>query len=284
MSKKKKKAKKQESGVITMPHVHLSVQLDDATRVPDPRIEDAVKKGDPEKTARGHVVINREKVAKTAHVSCWESHPKLPITVGSKTYLVTGGSCTQCKTLGNGDYDVVVGLDYSMHTDKMAYPWEKGEYFLYEIKDMNPPSNVGTFKELIKYLAKAVLDDKRVFVGCIGGHGRTGVVLSALHAHMTGAKDSVKYVRDNYCQKAVETSSQMEFLHKHFGIKKESGSKVYSGSMMGGYGKDSWHGNNTWDSYYGTSTGGTASVAKEQILRHMSNHNCLTKGLDKIRI
>lgn len=44
---------------------------------------------------------------------------------------------------------------------------------------------------------------------------------------MMGEEDAITYVRKNYCQKAVESKSQVEFLHKHYGIKKVGGSKEF---------------------------------------------------------
>lgn len=44
------------------------------------------------------------------------------------------------------------------------------------------------------------------------------MVLSALYFTMTGEADAITVVRQKYCQKAVETQSQVDFLAKHFGI------------------------------------------------------------------
>lgn len=48
-----------------------------------------------------------------------------------------------------------------------------------------------------------------VEVGCIGGHGRTGTVLACM-AVLSGlnAQDSVNYVRDYYCNQAIESDEQ----------------------------------------------------------------------------
>ena len=70
-----------------------------------------------------------------------------------------------------------------------------------------------------------MIDNKRVHVGCIGGHGRTGLVLSALVAQMTGMPDPISYVRKHYCTKAVESTEQVTFLTKHFGAAKVEPSK-----------------------------------------------------------
>lgn len=53
----------------------------------------------------------------------------------------------------------------------------------------------------------------QVEVACMGGHGRTGTALACL-AILDGipADDAVRYVRDNYSAKAVETPWQQKFV------------------------------------------------------------------------
>ena len=56
---------------------------------------------------------------------------------------------------------------------------------------------------------------------CIGGHGRTGTFFAALVAHMMPeVKDPIAYVRENYCNEAVETEEQIAFLIEHFGVRR----------------------------------------------------------------
>jgi hypothetical protein len=52
-----------------------------------------------------------------------------------------------------------------------------------------------------------------VEVGCMGGHGRTGTALAAM-AILSGipAKESVDWVRKNYCERAVESDTQEWWL------------------------------------------------------------------------
>ncbi len=52
-----------------------------------------------------------------------------------------------------------------------------------------------------------------IMVFCMGGHGRTGTMLSWL-VHLAGINkaDPVAWVRKNYCEKAVETAKQIEWL------------------------------------------------------------------------
>jgi hypothetical protein len=56
-----------------------------------------------------------------------------------------------------------------------------------------------------------LLDGKRVWVGCMGGWGRTGLFL-ALMAKMAGEESPVTFVRANYTPRAVETQEQMEYV------------------------------------------------------------------------
>jgi len=151
--------------------------------------------------------------------SCHQSHPVLDLGNGMKVY---GGSChTPVVT----DADIYVGLDHSMQSSIKSYPWEDGESFLFPINDMQAPKNAEEFKKLIDWLLVQLAAQKKVHIGCVGGHGRTGLVLSALVQRATGNLDAVSYVRKHYCKKVVESGPQMEFLHKHFGITKEATSK-----------------------------------------------------------
>jgi hypothetical protein len=78
-------------------------------------------------------------------------------------------------------------------------------------------------------------DGKTVHVGCVGGHGRTGIVISAIVAELTGKKDAIQWVRKHYCKKAVESKAQVQFLMKHYGVTEVTGTK------SGGNGNGKWH-------------------------------------------
>lgn len=149
---------------------------------------------------------------------CFESHP--PLKIGE--YVVYGGSCSSPIVT---DADVYVGFDYSMKKSPLAYPWNSGDSFLFPITDMAAPSDPAEFHKLIQWLELQLIAQKKVHLGCIGGHGRTGTVLAALVKHMTGNEDAVTYVRENYCKKAVESAVQVAFLVKHYGIKEVEGAK-----------------------------------------------------------
>lgn len=153
---------------------------------------------------------------------CYHSHPALPLKDGLVVY---GGSCIDPAVL---DADVYVGFDYGMRDDARAYPWNDGVWFQYLITDMKAPKNPESFSQLIDWLILQLSANKKVHLGCIGGHGRTGTVLAALVARFMGVKDAIQYVRKNYCDKAVESKEQIDFLMKHFGVSSADPSKSHA--------------------------------------------------------
>ena len=153
---------------------------------------------------------------------CYMGHP--PLTMPGTDLRVFGGSCSNPAVT---EADVYVGLCLSMKASARAWPWKVGTEFLFAITDMCAPNNPTEFMKLMAWLKKQVDAGSKVHIGCIGGHGRTGMVLSAL-VSLYGEKGAISYVRENYCTKAVESREQVEFLHKHFGIAKVSGAKEYA--------------------------------------------------------
>jgi hypothetical protein len=167
---------------------------------------------------------------------CYHSHPalKLPGT----ELVIYGGSCCDPEVK---DADVYVGFDGGMRFTQRSWPWKKGTEFLFEIRDMCAPNNPAEFIKLVDWVKKQLEEGKKVHVGCIGGHGRTGTFLSALVSRF-GEPDAIKFVRENYCKKAVESSEQVKFLGTHFGVLPVGGSK------SGGYSGTKSTGN--WESKY----------------------------------
>ncbi len=154
------------------------------------------------------------------YVPCHEKHPALVIPgAGVQIY---GGSCLHPAV---ADADVYIGFDYGMRFTPRSWPWKQGEEFLFEIKDMYAPDNAKEFVKLVDWTASQLLINKKVHCGCIGGHGRTGTFLAALVCTMAGEKDAIEYVRQHYCDKAVESSAQVSFLGDVFGILPAQGSK-----------------------------------------------------------
>lgn len=150
---------------------------------------------------------------------CYTTHPPLPLG----EFVIYGGSCSQPIVK---DADIYIGFDYMQVSQ--VYPWEEQSgplHVNFPISDMHAPSDADKFKKLITWVCEQLQAGKKIHAGCIGGHGRTGTFLAAVVKEMLGEEDAITYVRKHYCKKAVESDAQIEFLHKHFGVTKISGSK-----------------------------------------------------------
>jgi hypothetical protein len=162
--------------------------------------------------------------SKTSAPSCYHSHPalKLPGT----ELVIYGGSCHHPVVT---DADVYIGFDAGMMVSERNRPWNPGgevTHVLFKISDMSVPTEAKEFVKLVDW-AKAQLEaGKTVHCGCVGGHGRTGMFLSALVSRF-GEPDAIEYVRKNYCKKVVESRSQVDFLVKYFGVKPASAHKGF---------------------------------------------------------
>jgi hypothetical protein len=152
---------------------------------------------------------------------CHEHHKAFSLGGGT----VLGASCNHPRE----GFDVYVGLDWGMRRMSPSYPWEPDAtvtevYF--PVTDGQAPKDAEQFKKMIQWLVEQLALGKRVHVGCIGGHGRTGTLLAALVSVINKDADAANWVRKHYCSSAVETKSQTEFLAEHFGVLPVSGSKA----------------------------------------------------------
>lgn len=154
--------------------------------------------------------------------SCYETHPTLKFGKGT----LVGASCISPRD----GYDIYIGFDYSMRFDHSAYPWESSSdpviEFKYRISDMSVPKSPKDFKKMITWVCSQLKKGKKIHVGCIGGHGRTGLFIAAVRAEFYGDLNAGNWVRKNHCKKAIETKAQINFLFKHYGIKKIKYSKA----------------------------------------------------------
>ena len=153
---------------------------------------------------------------------CYTTHP--PLKLPGSDLVIYGGSCSSPVVQ---DADVYIGFDQSMTFTSRSWPWKKGAEFLFRITDMSVPDKPEEFARLVAWTREQLEAGKKVHCGCIGGHGRTGTFLAAL-VSTYGEADAIAYVRDGYCKKAVESTPQVEYLHKHFGVKKAKETKTYS--------------------------------------------------------
>lgn len=170
------------------------------------------------------------KGSSSTYKPCYEAHPPLPLPGGREIY---GGSCS---TPVVKDAHLYVGLDEGMKFTTRIWPWMPGHEVYYPITDMSVPADPVSFTDMIDFVHSRIEAGEKVHVGCIGGHGRTGMVFAALVGRHYGEKDAIAYVRKHYCSKAVETASQVAFLVKHFGVKTAAPSKTDWGTSFSGHG------------------------------------------------
>jgi hypothetical protein len=147
-------------------------------------------------------------------VRCHHSHKELSLGGGA----VLGASCCQPRE----GYDIYIGFDHGMKRFR-TFPWDsptasKVVEVYFPIPDGGVPEDVAEFKRMVAWIVAQLALGKRIHMGCIGGHGRTGMVLAAIVSHVLEPAGAGKWVRANYCKTAIETTEQVEFLKSHFGI------------------------------------------------------------------
>jgi hypothetical protein len=131
----------------------------------------------------------------------------LPIKMGFHgAYLdieIVGGPFDAYKPGVNGDVGVCVRAERVPATADFIVP----------IHDFSVPSKQDreVVEHVLEQTIRAALEGKRVYVGCMGGWGRTGLFL-ALIAKVCGVENPLSYVRSNYTERAVETSKQIDYL------------------------------------------------------------------------
>lgn len=81
------------------------------------------------------------------------------------------------------------------------------------IHDFAVPADHDQVREVAKQTLRAAMAGKDVWVGCMGGWGRTGLFLSIL-AKAAGIPYPVDYVRHHYSRRAVETAAQKHFVEQ----------------------------------------------------------------------
>lgn len=112
--------------------------------------------------------------------------------------------------------------EYLYANFKEAFPKDppKEKVLYFHIPDQGVPSDLAEFAILIDLLMKEIKKGGQVNVSCIGGHGRTGLILAILHGLLTKSKEPFKDIREQYCKKAVESYAQECFIHKWLGLPK----------------------------------------------------------------
>lgn len=132
----------------------------------------------------------------------------------------------------DGGIDVLVPLSSPDSNMWKCARAEQVELMCVPITDFKAlPQNI-----LVKYanrIADLLRDGKVVGMHCVGGHGRTGYMASAVVGLLLpDIENPIEYIRTNYCEKAVESEEQITSLALLFPdkpkIKETKVSKVYT--------------------------------------------------------
>ena len=147
------------------------------------------------------------------------------LTFHSKGVELYGGGSSRSADLGQ--VDVVLDLNDKWRTWQFPTWWKsKAQPLIVSMKipDMGvPPVTAEFWRELWSDLqTEAASGHTKVLVTCFGGHGRTGLVLACL-ALAAGVVpkdvDPVIWLRTRYCDKAVESNAQLQYIEDTFGVK-----------------------------------------------------------------
>ncbi len=152
----------------------------------------------------------REPVRVGRYVITCSSHPSAT-KVATPPYPDFGMYFASCwKTdLGGGGW--TNGVTIKRLADQRYYPalvWDWPDGSTIPVAQMN---------NLVEICLSKMRHGKRVDIGCIAGHGRTGTFLACLIArveHLTG-KQALETVRGRYCRWAVETHSQEKLIEEY---------------------------------------------------------------------
>lgn len=111
-------------------------------------------------------------------------------------------------------------------------PWEPGHEIRFPVIDHShpKPEEMEAWRKMLDWLASQIRAGHKVHAGCIGGHGRTGLLFACLVKEMAGIDDAITYVREHYCKKVVESKSQVDWLFVNWGITKAEPAKKYGTS------------------------------------------------------
>jgi hypothetical protein len=119
--------------------------------------------------------------------------------------VMHGGPYNNFERTSTRDFGVCVrreslrGLDYDVHLP---------------IDDFSVPKNPADLDEALIETIDAILHGKQVWIGCMGGMGRTGLFM-ALVCKAAGVPNPVEFVRENYFSHAVETAEQYSFVEAY---------------------------------------------------------------------
>jgi protein-tyrosine phosphatase len=93
------------------------------------------------------------------------------------------------------------------------YKLHKINFHHYPIDDFEAPTDSSSFSDMCEQIHKIAQTKKRkVMIHCMGGNGRTGVVLACILKKYHKISNPVTYIR-KFIPHAVESSEQLDFIN-----------------------------------------------------------------------
>jgi len=129
-----------------------------------------------------------------------------PVKLGDTTIY-----CSSWKDMLTQESRGLFSPDFGLYADYVWRNESRNEYINWP--DFKSP----LFPDIaVKQIMDALdlAETQIVEIGCIGAHGRTGTILACMAVAKLGIDsiEAIDFVRSNYCDMAVETSSQETFI------------------------------------------------------------------------
>lgn len=81
------------------------------------------------------------------------------------------------------------------------------------IRDFSVPDDPAVVNRVLRQVIKTlILEERAVYIGCMGGIGRTGMITALLVKTFSIGRDPVRHVRENMHPQAVETKEQKKYV------------------------------------------------------------------------
>lgn len=186
-------------------------------------------------------LVSNTKSTQAQSKTSYPVHTALPKT----NPVVYAPKCSHCEDIAIGEHTVtLVGINEPIPSDLdvfidmtgfrkarnipqkyKKYLTTKTDLIIWEVTDGKIDS------ELPNFVFNLLKDGFKVGFGCHGAHGRTGWLAAKLHKMITGSSgdEAVRYIREEFCEKAVETLLQTTDL----GCVKEEGSYTIKTTTVG---------------------------------------------------
>lgn len=125
----------------------------------------------------------------------------MPVWIGDQVHIIVGGPYRFCPPSFKG-VKMAVEIKDPCHIDIPT-------------RDFNVPDEMMFRRGLVEGFVR-MLRGQHLYVGCMGGIGRTGLYLAGIAKYTQRCgwidQDPVEYVREHYIPHAVETDEQQQYI------------------------------------------------------------------------